>query len=254
MAYPTPYPEVNAVLDILLARVKRILGDDFVGMYLGGSLALNDFIPGRSDIDFVVVTADVLSDETFVALKATHAQMNTEGVPMAKELEGAYVPVNDLRLHNPPIASYPHIDTGEALVIEKYEDWWVIERHVLREHGVVVAGPDPMTLVAPILPDELKQAAIRLFHYHWAAMLRETTKLHHPGYQVYAILTMCRILYSLNHGTIVSKSEAAVWARQTLPEHTHGLIERALEWRNGQPFDYLNETLGLIRYVQEHQQ
>ena len=37
--YPTPYSDVNAVLDELLSGVKQVLGPRFVSMYLGGSLA-----------------------------------------------------------------------------------------------------------------------------------------------------------------------------------------------------------------------
>ncbi len=36
---PTPYLEVNAVLNELLPDVQAILGDRFIGMYLYGSLA-----------------------------------------------------------------------------------------------------------------------------------------------------------------------------------------------------------------------
>ena len=43
MPSPTPYPEVNAILNVLLADVRAILGDQFVGFYLYGSLASGDF-------------------------------------------------------------------------------------------------------------------------------------------------------------------------------------------------------------------
>ena len=69
MAHPTPSPEVNAVLQALLSGVQAVLGDDFVGLYLYDSLAGGDFCPERSDIDFVVATADVLPDEAVAALE-----------------------------------------------------------------------------------------------------------------------------------------------------------------------------------------
>jgi hypothetical protein len=67
-APPTPYPDVNAVLQELLAGVQAILGPHFVGLYLGGSLAGGDFDPRRSDVDFLVATADDLPDELVRAL------------------------------------------------------------------------------------------------------------------------------------------------------------------------------------------
>jgi len=71
--YPTPYADVNEALRDLLARMQTILEGHFVGMYLSGSLALGDFDPRTSDIDFVVVTDAVLSDDLFSALQDMHA-------------------------------------------------------------------------------------------------------------------------------------------------------------------------------------
>ncbi|MBI2830063.1 MAG: DUF4111 domain-containing protein [Chloroflexi bacterium] len=254
MPYPTLYPEVNALLDNLLSAVKKTLGDDFVGMYLHGSLALGDFTPNRSDIDFVVVTANAISDKTFSALQDMHARVATSGLPMATELEGAYVPLNDLRGNKSDKASYPHIDSGsgETLRIQPYGSWWVVERHIFREHGIILVGPAPTTFAPSVLPDELQQAVMEILHQHWAPMLHDPVKLRQAGYQVYAVLTMCRILYTFQHGTIISKSSAATWAAQSLPEYMKALVTKALAWRNCKPFDNLNATLELVRYTLAH--
>jgi hypothetical protein len=54
----TSYPEVNTVLFDLLARVKAILGDRFVGLYLYGSLASGGFYYHQRDIDFIGFTIE----------------------------------------------------------------------------------------------------------------------------------------------------------------------------------------------------
>ncbi|HXD09520.1 MAG TPA: nucleotidyltransferase domain-containing protein, partial [Anaerolineales bacterium] len=51
---PTPYAEVNQILALLLTNAKEILEDQFVGMYLYGSLSSGDFNPETSDIDFLL--------------------------------------------------------------------------------------------------------------------------------------------------------------------------------------------------------
>jgi len=68
---PTPYPEVNLVLDGLLPDVRAVLADRFIGMYLYGSLANGDF-DSASDVDYLAVTDGEVSDETFRALDAMH--------------------------------------------------------------------------------------------------------------------------------------------------------------------------------------
>ena len=82
-AHPTPYPDVNAILTLLLAEVRAILGDRFVGMYLYGSLSSGDFDPGSSDVDFLVATEGELPDEALAALEAMHARIAASGLPWA---------------------------------------------------------------------------------------------------------------------------------------------------------------------------
>jgi hypothetical protein len=65
-----------------------------------------------------------------------------------------------------------------------------------------------------------------------------------PEYQAYAVLTMCRALYALEFGEIISKPAAARWAQAALDPRWQGLIARALA--DGQ-LDDLAETLNLIR-------
>ncbi len=76
---PTPYEEVNAVLDLLLSNVRSILGSRFIGLYLYGSLASGHFDPETSDIDFLAVTEGELPDEMLPVLEAMHARLAVGG-------------------------------------------------------------------------------------------------------------------------------------------------------------------------------
>jgi predicted nucleotidyltransferase len=40
---PTPHHDINIVINYFLNHIKEILGPNFVGMYLYGSLATGDF-------------------------------------------------------------------------------------------------------------------------------------------------------------------------------------------------------------------
>ncbi|HEY6540678.1 MAG TPA: aminoglycoside adenylyltransferase domain-containing protein, partial [Ktedonobacteraceae bacterium] len=53
---------------------------------------------------------------------------------------------------------------------------------------------------------------------------------HNRKGQAYAILTMCRALYTSRNGEQVSKKQAALWAQEQLPEWSQ-LIGNALVWR-----------------------
>lgn len=54
-------------------------------------------------------------------------------------------------------------------------------------------------------------------------------------YRAYAVLTLCRILYSFEHGTIVSKRRAARWTLKHLPEEWHEIILQALDYSESKP-------------------
>lgn len=86
---PTPHADVNAVLRHFHTSLQAELADRLVGMYVSGSLALGDFVPDSSDIDFVVVTDGELSDEHVLTLQALHAQFDASGSPWATEVEAA---------------------------------------------------------------------------------------------------------------------------------------------------------------------
>jgi len=252
VTHPTPYPDVNAVLDALLSGVQTVLGDHFIGMYLYGSLASGDFDPQRSaDIDFVVVTADELPDEMLPALAAMHARIAASGLKWATRLEGDYIPQPALRRYDPTHARYPHFGMDEHFDVEQHDSNGVIQRYTIREHAVVVAGPAPQTLIDPIQPNDLRRAALAILHEWWSPQLHDPARLHSSEYQAYAILTMCRALYTLQHGIVVSKPVAARWAQEALGEPWAALIERALAWQHGAPLDSLSETLDFIRYTLE---
>jgi hypothetical protein len=97
---PSPYPEVNALLQNLLDSVQTILGNRFVGACLFGSLTSGDF-DQNSDIDVVVVTDEELHNDLFSALQAMHARIAADDSWWATQLEVSYIPQQALRRHDP---------------------------------------------------------------------------------------------------------------------------------------------------------
>lgn len=243
---PTPYSDINAALNRLLSSMQDVLGEQFVGLYLGGSLALGDFDPRRSDIDFIAVTAGELSPETSSDLAEMHARLWATGGYWARKFDGSYVPQQVFRRWTAHAVPCPFVEGDEFTVTTQGSA--VIQRHIIREHGVVVAGPSPQTLLDGVAAGELRTALRESLMQWWRSLLDDPCWVRQSRNQPFAILTMCRMLYTLEHGTVVSKPVAARWAKQALDERWTEPIEWALAQPHAPQSDHLAAALGLIRY------
>lgn len=247
----TPYPEVNAVLAVLLDETRGVLGPHFVGMYLYGSLAGGDFDPASSDIDFLVVTDDEVSQEMLPALEAMHTRIAASGLPYRCLLEGSYIPRAALRRYDPENARHPSIGTDWPFKVGLHDLSWMINRYTIREQGVTLDGPPPGTLIDHISTETLQVAVRDHLVHRWAEELQHPDWLHQRYYQAFAILTMCRALYLLETGRFATKPVAAAWAQEHMEARWAALVARALTWRNDHAPDDMTEALAFIRYTVE---
>ena len=250
---PSIFPDVNEVLNLLNSSAKQILGDQFIGMYLYGSLSSGDFNPATSDIDFLVVTKDALSQQTITKLEAMHKQTWATSLKRAGKLEGAYVPRELIRRHNPHGTPCPVVNEGKFYVEGLGSDW-IIQRHVIREQGVVLAGPDPGTLIDPVSPEDIRTAVMGILNEWWFPMLEDPSWLrdHEREYRAFAVITMCRVLHALEFGTIVSKPKAIEWARNKLDDPWRQLIDKSAAVSQHKEEDILlDKTLDFLRFTRE---
>lgn len=252
----TPHPEVNELLDALTEGLRGILGDQLVGAYLFGSSTSGDF-DRESDVDVVVVTADKIPDETFAALQAMHARIAAIDSWCATELEVSYIPKRAVRRYDPADALHPRLDRGkeETLHMMRHDADWVVQRYLIRERGLALLGPAPSTLIDPVSRDDLRLAMLELLPEWLAPMLENPPRVRTRGYQSFIVLSTCRILYTLEHGDVLSKSAAARWGEKTLDARWTPLIQRAWIGRRNHDTaplaEDLSETWAFIRYAIE---
>jgi len=246
---PTAYSEINSLIQKLLSKVKIALGEYFLGMYIHGSLASGDFNPESSDIDFLVVTSETLPEEIRKGLKIIHKDITNSGLPWAKRLEGSYIPEKALRRYDPTQIYFPSLGVDGSFALDGHGSDWIIQRYIIREYGIVLCGPQPKTLIDPIQPNDLRQSVLGILDEWWSFPLPSPERFQSSEYQAYAVLTMCRAIYTLEHGTVVSKPFGGHWAKNALENKWGTLIQWALSWKHGIETDRMNETLDFIRYI-----
>jgi hypothetical protein len=212
-----------------LARAcADVLGDLVVSALLHGSLTLGDFVPGRSDIDLLLVVVRRLKDEELGAL--------TERV----SAEGALTPGRvDLRVVTREVAAVPvpapPMEAGFALRPGRAperearvagEPDLVVELSVVRAHGRELLGQGPGSVVGAV-PVTWVDAVGEQYLAAWEHLTDDA-----PHAEL-MVLTACRVWRFHAERVHCSKSAAGHWALARDPSLT--AVQQALRQRSGEP-------------------
>jgi predicted nucleotidyltransferase len=227
---PTVFPDLNKLLQELVARVESILKENFVGAYLVGSFALGggDL---QSDCDFLVVTEARVTPEQERELRELHAEVPTRTGRWSHDLEGSYAPRADLETLEALGEKWLYVDRGHR------EMQWSTHcnsedvRWTLRERGMTLAGTEARQFVAEVPTDVLRSKMRTLIARFLPDLLSWTNFDEVAWSQRYAVATLCRMLYTLDTGEITSKQNALEWAKSALPERWRGLIQQTIDDR-----------------------
>ena len=248
----TAYADLNGVLDQRVARAKAVLGGSFVGAYLQGSFAVGD-ADEQSDVDFLIVTARDISVAEQPALQAMHAELFKLPSAWAQHLEGSYAPATIIRrwsteprdppeeprapgwadpgMADMPARAYPflYLNNGADRLVRSEHDNSQVVRWCLREKAIVLAGPPPVELVDAVTPGALRAEIRTLFRQVTALWLGGTIPIDANWLQAFIVTQYCRMLHSLETGTVTSKKAASAWAKGRLDPKWTGLIESAFK-------------------------
>lgn len=253
---PTPYLELNQVLAVLVSRVERILDSNFVGSYLQGSFAVGDF-DQYSDVDFIIVIQDEISDGQLEALQVMHDQVYQLESKWAQHLEGSYFPREILRQQGRRGEPLWYLDNGARSLIRSDHCNTLVVRWTVRKMGVTLAGPEPHELVEPISSESLRGEIYKTLTTWGQEILDDPARYNNRFYQGFIVLNYCRMLHDLQAGRAGSKREGAEWAKASLDPSWADLIDGAWTTRPNpalqvrQPADPIayDRTIQFVTYI-----
>jgi predicted nucleotidyltransferase len=242
-----------SLVNDLLTEIQAALDDKLVGLYLYGSLVTGDFDETVSDIDLLAALTEDLTEADFQVLNAIHEQLVRDNPAWRDRIEIAYLSTHGLKTFKTQTTKLGIISPGEPFhIIDAGKDW-LMNWYTVQEKGRTLYGPPPQTLIDPTTRDEYIEA-VRTHIKAWQTYDLYSETVSHRGAQAYAILTMCRGLYTLTYGEPTSKIKAAAWAAQQMPAWAD-LISAALIWRQNwrdENIDHLatlDETRRFVRFV-----
>ena len=257
-----PYPELRAVLERFVADVSIELKDNLVGIYLIGSLATGDF-DLDSDVDYLVVTQRELTEAEMQPLQEIQIRIHSLDIYPAQHLEGSYISLADLNDGSTVGEKKLFYFVNGSTDYERstHDNQWHV-RWILRERGITLVGSLAQALLEPVPQEkmlaEIKAALILMKELFEVEIDRPISFWNSRFGQPYAILTTCRMLHSLQTGTVQSKKAGAAWAKEFVDPKWVSLIDQAWAEREGVRFmvkigqraapALLDKTLEFIQY------
>jgi hypothetical protein len=205
------------------------------GLYLQGSLALGDYRPGISDIDFVAVVSGTPDLRT---LATVHADLRRAHGSVF--FDGLYVEEDDLRRDPAALPPGPAVHEWRVQPESGFERH-LVTWHVLAQGGVAVRGPAVAELDIYTDWPALAASTRENLAGYWT-WWRNVTARGPAGFSARAtswgVLGAARLRHTLAAGRVTSKTEAAGYALETYDERWHRVIREALRIRIGGPALY----------------
>jgi hypothetical protein len=211
----------------IVARLRSVLGGELVGVYAGGSFALNGYTPGRSDIDVAAVSRghlpQALKEEIIAALRH-------EALPCpARGIEFVLYPEQVVRRPTGEAGFELDLNSGATMPFHLSFDpsevprhWYVIDRAILSEYGKCLAGPPAQQLFAPIPRETILPTLAEAVRWHEARGVARDDD---------AVLNACRAWRYALQSTWCAKQEAGTWTLAQLDDPS--LVISALAARTG---------------------
>jgi hypothetical protein len=243
--------DVSATMAAYTRLVDRKLAGRIRGLYLTGSVALDDYRPGQSDIDFVAVTDAALQPSELEMLRRVHTELPR--IQCGPKLDGIYLTWADL-------AAAPVGLAVPYCLRDRFEPkgdfavnpvtWCTLHRH-------------PLTLRGPAQPvvhhdaGMLREWCRERLQSYWGAYVRSARGFGLTcDLAVWGVLGVTRPHATIKTGEMVSKTAAGRYALDTFPSRWSPIIREALAGRTGggkssyrNMFSRRRDALGFMDYV-----
>lgn len=197
---------MHKALTLMTSAIGDILRGNEPSIYLYGSCVMDDFQPGWSDIDLLVLTKLPLTlpqAEKLLTLRQT-LPIAYPGVSHFRAFEGGMLSLDSFTKHTPSTVVYWGT-SGQRItgryVLDAFSLW------ELHQMGRLLCGPEVRDFLPIPTPGELQHAVA----HHLRTLLdhgRGAQSIYTFGW----LLDTARGLYTLRHDAVVSKTAAGEWA------------------------------------------
>jgi hypothetical protein len=234
MAESPELPELaSAVCETWLDEIDRTSSGLVTGLHLRGGIGFGEFVPGRSDVDFVAILSrrPSMTDEELI--EAAHAATN--GLRPDVPFDGLHLLEEDLAADPDDCPDVPCVLHGYFEAAARY-DLSPVAWHELAGHSVTVRGTLPevwtdhdrlLDFTRTTLRTDWRSSAEALARFPAEAETEHSCE--------WSVLGVARLHHLLVTGEMTAKSAAGTWGLGHYDEHFHRVIREALRIRAGGP-------------------
>jgi hypothetical protein len=190
----TKHPAVAALAD-RLAELPWVSE-----LWVAGSLATGDYVPGVSDLDLVALTDGTVGESRLRTLTALHRELDA-GVAIGADLGCVYV--DQERLPD-VVALHPTWTHGE--LVQRILSG--VTRAELVRHGFAALGREPAQVMPAMSDDDVRRAARDEITGYWAYAAGRPKAWLDPVIADLGLTAMARGRHALATGHLLTKSEA----------------------------------------------
>ena len=194
-------------IELMTNRICAILQDCAPSIYLYGSVVLNDFRLGWSDIDILVLTQVQISErqaEDLVGLRQRLLEEAPDNLYF-RSIEGGMLTLSSFVSGQKDRVVYWGT-SGQRITDTYHFDSFSLAE--LLENGVLLAGEDIRRYLTPPTIEDLRAGVER--HYYTIRQYAQKT-----GRSLYSfgwLLDIARCIYTLRTGKVIAKTFAGEWA------------------------------------------
>lgn len=199
-------PRVRLAINTLTVTLARLLANNKPSIYLYGSITAEDFHPGWSDIDLLVLTDEPIQPEqadTLVTLRQTLMQLDPD-TPQYRLFEGGMLDLRSFLGDEATTVVYWGT-TGQR--VKKHHAFSAFDRASLLQNGQLLWGKDVRRHIENPTFAEVHAAMAQ----HLQVIL-EHAKGERSIYAYGWLLDIARSMYTLVNGKLTTKTAAAQWA------------------------------------------
>ena len=217
------------ILDKIVDKSKQIFGAELTGVYLHGSMAMGCFQPDKSDIDFIIVIKDNITDKQKFMFMNEVVELNkaapSKGIELSivKEAyckEFLYPTPFELHFSNMHLQWFRDNPKDYIQKMNGTDKDLAAHFKIIKKYGIALYGSQIDDVFADVPRNNYIDSIL--------CDIEEAKEeiLENP---VYIILNLCRVAAFLKHDLVISKKQGGEWALQNLSDKYHTLVLNALQ-------------------------